>query len=55
MKNFPSTDLIMVAEGRLSVKWYNIEEPESWLEAGVEETLYIRDFLDEQRLQKLYP
>ena len=55
LHNFPNIDFMMIIEGRMEVKWYNLSDIESMHEDNVIETLYVRDYLDEQRLEYLYP
>jgi hypothetical protein len=39
-----------MAEGRIEVKWFHIMDQEDAEKACVTETLFVRDYLDQQRL-----
>ena len=54
-RNFPLIDFFVMAEGRLEVNWYQQDDEESAQTSSVAETLFIRDYLDHQRLDWLYP
>ena len=54
-KNFPGLGLFIMAEGRLEVKWFNLIDSENAEDHCVKETLYVRDYLDSERLNRLYP
>ena len=53
-KNFPRVDFFVMAEGRLEVTWYNVTDRENGIDSRATETLFIRDYLDSQKIQDLY-
>lgn len=53
-KNFPNLGLFLMAEGRLEVKWFTTNEIELAEDNYTKETLFIRDYLDAERLARLY-
>lgn len=52
-KNFPKLFLLM-SEGRLGVQWFKTNEIELAEDNYEKETLFIRDYLDAERLARLY-
>lgn len=54
-KNFPNLGLFLMAEGRLEVRWFNLEDFEDSHDSCVKETLFIHDYFDRERLARLYP
>lgn len=54
-KNFPGLGLFVMAEGRMEVRWFHLKDVNVAQEACVKETLFIRDYLDYERITRLYP
>ena len=53
-KNFPKVDFFVMEAGRLRVQWYNVLDLEEGTETGCTETLFIRDHLDQEKIEELY-
>lgn len=53
-KNFPKLGLFLMGEGRLEVQWFKTNEIELAEDNYTKETLFIRDYLDAERLARLY-
>ena len=53
-QNFPKLGLFLMSEGRLGVQWFTTNEVELAEDHYTNETLFIRDYLDAERLARLY-
>lgn len=54
-RNYPNIDMFIMAEGRLEVKWYDATQTGETDVDNEPQTLFIRDFLDSQKLADMYP
>jgi hypothetical protein len=54
LNNFPKVNFTMILSGRFEAKWCEMGVNEEKHENYESETMYIRDFLDEQRIEDLY-
>ena len=55
LSHFPRVDFLLMIEGRLEAKWFNLADLEDRFSKFESEQLYIRDYLDQQRIVQLYP
>ena len=53
-QNFPNLGLFLMAEGRIEVQWFNLIDLKPAEENCTKETLFIRDYLDSEKLGRLY-